>query len=1589
MAIILSLDIGTNSIGWALIDDVRKRILRVGVRIFPEGVDQINTSKEKTRNAARRTARGMRRANYRYKLRRKRLKRVLKELGMLPNENFDTIINEVSKEKNYFGKKLYRLRKDALDVPLNPEDLGRIFLQINNHRGFKSNKKEDADKEFGNKKDADNINTLEQKTDTLAALKRSKEKIEKEITELRYSGRKDSKKRIDSRIRKIKGIEKEIEKVNSIKTLQEKLNDAKEEGRIKYGTIGEYYYSLIEKNNKSYNPNSPYHNKKDGGGRLRNNDDGDGEYTTREIFENEFDLIWSRQQELNKNNPNLSLILDDANKKRIKEECIFYQRDLRSQKHLVDRCNYEYTAYLTYKFNNNDILNQLNKLRYLKVDSILGNDQKEKLFKQLKNRPATTVGEIRNLLDLKTVPVYLELNDNQKNSLAERLKNNTTITVAEIKKLLNLKDEQNTASLILNLPDEKTLERDYLRCCHKSSLEFQEFRIWEQVNNLRYIDEEDLEHSLTIEQKNLLVNKLFAVKELTIETHNKSSIEEKEDVTELKEAINLPLTYKFKEIKKLKGNITLFKLKDALDEDYWDSISIKDNIPQKEVLDTKTGELITYQETAYSSKQRQLYNNIEFATSFIKSIDWLKGEGKSNHWKESIKKLGLTANQLSAYSKITFEPDYCSYSSKAIKKLLPWMKQGLNITTAAEKIGYEMASDERRNENYLHDFLPTLKNNALRNPIVQKGASETFRLINIILKEELKNEKPDKIHIEMARELKKPKEARVKQKMQNDEKEKERKQWADFLKVDVNSSILTKFELFLELEQVKENFENLKNDISVEQFVQFCKNVLGKEIKLNADKFNQLKVKLNSKTVAEEEDNTDSDSKESKKEEKAQLILLKYRLWLECGRILPYTNEVIGLSRLLGDNSDIQIEHIIPYSRCMDNSFLNKTLSTTAFNTKKGNLTPIEYFANDEKAKKAFMKRVGKIDNEEKQKRFLIDSEEALNTFRNSQIRNTAYIATEVKKHLLTTFRRNDIEMTNGQITALLRKIFGFDTILNPPINVSDKYENGKYWAILKKDNEPELIRITKETATPTKEHDTDNIIEGNVANGRFYPKKQRNDHRHHAIDAIAIGLSSKNIIQIIERNTEGYFVKNGKRLSAFEQGALWESKFDEYGQFKKEALTDIKNEIKEAMNFPRLWPKAFDSIENLLISYNNKNLVTSSGKKKVYKNGKVFYSGGNVARGALHEDAIYGKTENLKDNEFVKRIKVSNLTWSQILNIADSKIKSILIKDVSKYAHEKFSQDKAQNDSIETFVLTFEELVELDMKKTFYEEEIKALEEVGELSEDEKGIKKELVNQLEVIKRRLNPDKERNKDKKGKRYKDYLEKGFKEAMKAGFFIENNGKKKDEEIIREPVPIKRVRVKYISNSVEKYKGDTYNGKAFIKPGENFCMAIYGDDIVKHEDSRLFKTITLFNAASIEARNNEIRKQNIVLNAKGLAPRQLEPLFEKTSNGKKLLTYFSKKDMFLVYEQHPEEVNYLIDKIGLSGDEEKLLFDRLYRIVKADITGKIGLAKHNMSGVNTDYPKRYPKRTVIKCNWNTFKGIKVIVDHFGKVHKAEL
>ena len=135
----LGLDLGTNSIGWAVVDELEQKIVAAGVRVFPEGVDRDQQGGEQSKSQARRVARGMRRQIRRRARRKRMVRKALQSIGLLPNHPDE--LNELLADN--INKNPYRLRAAALKRKLTKYQLGRVFLHLATRRGFLSNRKMD------------------------------------------------------------------------------------------------------------------------------------------------------------------------------------------------------------------------------------------------------------------------------------------------------------------------------------------------------------------------------------------------------------------------------------------------------------------------------------------------------------------------------------------------------------------------------------------------------------------------------------------------------------------------------------------------------------------------------------------------------------------------------------------------------------------------------------------------------------------------------------------------------------------------------------------------------------------------------------------------------------------------------------------------------------------------------------------------------------------------------------------------------------------------------------------------------------------------------------------------------------------------------------------------------------------------------------------------------------------------------------------------------------------------------------------------------------------------------------------------------
>jgi len=149
MPLILGLDLGTNSIGWSLIDDTSFKVIDCGVRIFPEGVNRDNLGKEQSKNATRRAKRQTRRQLFRRKYRKLLLAKFLMEKGMFPKisdlSQKLVKIDQPAELKNFFGINPYACRSKAFNgEKLSVIELGRIFYHFAQRRGYKESLKDDS-----------------------------------------------------------------------------------------------------------------------------------------------------------------------------------------------------------------------------------------------------------------------------------------------------------------------------------------------------------------------------------------------------------------------------------------------------------------------------------------------------------------------------------------------------------------------------------------------------------------------------------------------------------------------------------------------------------------------------------------------------------------------------------------------------------------------------------------------------------------------------------------------------------------------------------------------------------------------------------------------------------------------------------------------------------------------------------------------------------------------------------------------------------------------------------------------------------------------------------------------------------------------------------------------------------------------------------------------------------------------------------------------------------------------------------------------------------------------------------------------------
>ncbi len=168
--------------------------------------------------------------------------------------------------------------------------------------------------------------------------------------------------------------------------------------------------------------------------------------------------------------------------------------------------------------------------------------------------------------------------------------------------------------------------------------------------------------------------------------------------------------------------------------------------------------------------------------------------------------------------------------------------------------------------------------------------------------------------------------------------------------------------------------------------------------------------------------------------------LLKFRLWKEQGGYCAYSGfkgkeAYMKPEKLIADVKYAEIDHILPYSRSLDDGMNNKVLCLAKENQDKKNQTPHEYFeviGRDWYSYEVFVKGMLKGLKKVKRDRLLKKNfdENSENEFRERNIRDTAYMARYIKSFIeenleLKSSGKKKVLSINGTLTSMLRHNWG------------------------------------------------------------------------------------------------------------------------------------------------------------------------------------------------------------------------------------------------------------------------------------------------------------------------------------------------------------------------------------------------------------------------------------------------------------------------------------------------------------------------------------------------------------------------------------
>ncbi len=822
---------------------------------------------------------------------------------------------------------------------------------------------------------------------------------------------------------------------------------------------------------------------------------------------------------------------------------------------------------------------------------------------------------------------------------------------------------------------EDELKKIPIKCIAKSHPLFQEFRLWQWLQNLR-IYEKETENDVT-----------------------NQFLKTEEDWVNLFEWLNIRKEVDHKALL----NFLLKPLKIKANNYRWNYVydAIKDESKSYPCNETRT-HIITR-----LAKVKNIPDN--FLTKEIEAHLWHIFYSVNDKFEieKAIKtfaaKHSLGEDFVEQFKKFPpYKNEYGAYSAKAIKKLLPlmrigkyWNEDNIHLQTkerinkiingefdetikdrVREKtikltevnnfkglplwltsyIVYDRHSEEGEVKKWktvqdLENYLQEFKQHSLRNPIVEQVVTETLRVVKDIWNYYGKGSENyfDEIHIELGREMKNPAD--------------KRKSMTEQITNNENTNL-----------RIKALLAELMNDGSVENVRAYSPSQI--EI---------LRIYEDGALSAANEI-PDDILKISKTAQPSKNDLIRYKLWLEQKYKSPYTGIFIPLNKLF--TAAYEIEHIIPQSRFFDDSFSNKVICESEVNSLKGNKLGLEFikthygqkvtlnygktveiltvFAYEELVKNEYSKSRSKM------KKLLM--EEIPIAFAERQMNDTRYVSKMVKNLLSNIVRKDDKDdgttsvnllSSNGQITTVLKQDWGFNDIWNDLIA-------------------PRFERLNTLT-------NSENFGKINPKTNKFLPtvplelskgfNKKRIDHRHHAMDALVIACVTRNQINYL--NNQNALEKK----KSFEQKQKSRDDLRDILCYKKFNIGSEKN-YKWIFNKPweNITKEAIDALQTTIISFKqNLRVINKTVNKYDHwenKNGKLekvkvtqTKSDSWAIRKPIHKDTVTGLVKLRFKKQVMLSVALDN--WEDIVdNNLRNKIKAFIALKYDKKLMQKYFKD-------------------------------------------------------------------------------------------------------------------------------------------------------------------------------------------------------------------------------------------------------------------------------------------------------------------------